>query len=164
MIVVDKPRCTGCGVCLTVCPLDAVVLEAERAEIREELCNGCGACLSACPEGAIMDVEPALPARPFPSSPEVKTVALVPSDRPQPAPTSARPVKVIRSSPPELERRLAVAGTAMTVGPVAINLLARLAERWLRRGGLPERSAGRRELSARGPGGGRRRRWRGGRC
>lgn len=165
MIIVDQARCTGCGICLTVCPEDAITLEAERAEIREELCNGCGACLSACPEAAIQDVEPAplTPASPAKPEPE-PVVAVVPSTPAEPEPIRARPVKVVRSSPLAPERRLAVTGAAMTVGPVAFNLLARLAERWLRRGDLPERSAGRRELYARGPGGGRRRRWRRGRC
>jgi ferredoxin len=136
MIVIDRLRCTGCGICLTVCPQDAVVLEAERAEIKEELCNGCGACLSACPEGAIMDVEPAPLTAPSPARPET-VVSMVPSAPTEPVPTRVRPVKVVRSSPPEFERRLAVAGTAMSVGPIALRLLARLAERRLRRGDLP---------------------------
>ncbi len=162
MIVIDRLRCTGCGICLTVCPLDAVVLEAERAEIKEELCNGCGACLSACPEGAIMDVEPAPLTAPSPTRPE-PVVAMVPSAPSEPAPTRVRPTKVVRRSPLPLERQRAVATAAVAAGPVVFNLMARLAERWLRRGDLPERSAGRRDLAVRGPGGGRRRRWRGGR-
>ena len=134
MIVVDKVRCDGCGICLTVCPQDAVVLEAERAEIREELCDGCGVCLSACPEGAILDLEPSLVTQPSPSTAVAKTAALVPSARSQPVPAQARPVKVIRSSPLALERQRAVATAAMAAGPVVLNLMARLAERWLRRG------------------------------
>jgi Fe-S-cluster-containing hydrogenase component 2 len=164
VILIDEARCSGCGVCLTACPQDAIVLEAERAEIREELCNSCGACLSACPEGAIMDVEQALPAQPVPAAAEAETTALVRSASVQPAPTRARPVKVIWGSPTAIERRVAVAGTAMTVGPVALNIFGRLVERWLRRGAVPQRGAGQRDYAVSGPRGGRRRRRRGGRC
>jgi Fe-S-cluster-containing hydrogenase component 2 len=166
VILIDKARCNGCGVCVTACPQDAIVLEAETAEIREELCSGCGVCLSVCPEGAITDVEPAI--KPFPSTVEVETTALTRPAIVRPAPAGSRPVKVIRSSPPAIERRRAVAEKAMTVGPVALSLLAWLAERWLRRADLPERSTRQRDPCVRGRGGGRgrrlRRRWRRERC
>lgn len=45
-------RCTGCGTCLDVCPVEAIRIEDGRAKITIE-CMDCGACLSVCPEGAI---------------------------------------------------------------------------------------------------------------
>ena len=53
MIVIDEARCNGCGICLTACPQEAIVLEANRAEIKQELCTDCGVSLYVCPEEAI---------------------------------------------------------------------------------------------------------------
>lgn len=167
MITIDEARCTGCGVCLTACPREAIVLEAERAEIKQELCTECGVCLSACPENAIQEAEPAPVTRPSPSRAERKPVVVPSPIRAERTPTQARPLEVVRPSPTSLERRkavTAVTAAASTVGPVALDLLGRLALRWFRRGRFPERAAGGQALAVRGQGGGRRRRWRGGRC
>jgi len=59
--VVDKDLCSGCRICETVCPYDAMEMKTEvvngeeklRAEVVEVACQGCGACASACPTGAI---------------------------------------------------------------------------------------------------------------
>jgi Fe-S-cluster-containing hydrogenase component 2 len=163
MIIIDEARCIGCGVCLTACPQEAIVLRADTAEIKRELCTDCGLCLSTCPENAIQDIEPAPVARPSPSRPErepVVTLSRISAEQP---PTRARPLEVVRPSPSALQRRNAVVTAAAAVGPVALDLLARLAERWLRRDRFPERARGGQDLAARGPGGGRRRRRRGGR-
>ncbi len=56
-IEVNEERCSGCGVCVTVCPYDAAKLERTetgRVAIRDELrCKRCGICVSACPSGAV---------------------------------------------------------------------------------------------------------------
>lgn len=164
MIVVDEAGCTGCGVCLTACPQEAIVLEADRAEISQELCTDCGVCLSACPEDAIQQIELAPATRPSHSRPEREpTIALSPTRVEQP-PARPRSLEVVRPSPSALERRQTVATAAATVGPVALDLLARLAEHWLSRRRLPDQPGGQSDLAARGPGRRRRRRWRGGRC
>ncbi len=51
---VDEEVCTGCGVCMTVCPFDAISRnkETDQAEINETLCKACGTCVAACPSGA----------------------------------------------------------------------------------------------------------------
>lgn len=51
---VDENACSGCGICLPMCPYDAISLNERTgvAEINEILCEGCGSCVSACPSGA----------------------------------------------------------------------------------------------------------------
>ena len=46
--------CTGCGVCVEVCPLDAIKLENGIAVVMREACRNCKVCVQVCPEGAIM--------------------------------------------------------------------------------------------------------------
>jgi heterodisulfide reductase subunit A len=55
MIVgVVEDMCSGCGVCVGVCPFNARELDTERKKVKvvEVLCEGCGACGAACPTGA----------------------------------------------------------------------------------------------------------------
>ena len=52
---VDEDVCSGCGLCMEVCPYGALtLLEPQHVmSINEALCKGCGACTSTCPSGAI---------------------------------------------------------------------------------------------------------------
>jgi heterodisulfide reductase subunit A len=46
-------RCAGCGVCVTVCPYQAIALDQNgQAVINEALCKGCGTCVASCRSGA----------------------------------------------------------------------------------------------------------------
>ncbi len=50
----DRSACTGCGMCLHVCPRE--VLERDGRQVRiadSDACNECGACSRNCPTGAI---------------------------------------------------------------------------------------------------------------
>lgn len=53
---VDEDLCSGCGVCVPLCPYEARVMEIRDgrkiAAVNEILCEGCGSCVSACPSGA----------------------------------------------------------------------------------------------------------------
>jgi heterodisulfide reductase subunit A len=51
---VDEELCTGCGVCVEICPYDARALndKLKIAEVNEALCVGCGACIASCPSNA----------------------------------------------------------------------------------------------------------------
>jgi len=51
---VIKRLCCGCGLCVTVCPYQARVLNEEegKAEVISALCQGCGSCVIACRNGA----------------------------------------------------------------------------------------------------------------
>ncbi len=50
---IDAERCSGCKVCISACPFDAITFDAEReaSVVQEELCKGCGTCVAACPSG-----------------------------------------------------------------------------------------------------------------
>jgi heterodisulfide reductase subunit A-like polyferredoxin len=54
----DPLLCSGCGVCVEICPYSApTFIEegpfAERAEINPALCKGCGLCVASCRSGAL---------------------------------------------------------------------------------------------------------------
>jgi len=51
---VDEDICTGCGICIEVCPYEARSLNEKTkvAEVNEALCAGCGGCIAACPSNA----------------------------------------------------------------------------------------------------------------
>jgi heterodisulfide reductase subunit A len=51
--VIDR-FCSGCGICVEVCPFDARIIDEEKkiAKVFETICEGCSACVMACPNGA----------------------------------------------------------------------------------------------------------------
>jgi len=51
--VVDLEKCTGCGICVDVCPAGAIEVN-QQAVINDEACTGCAACVSECPNEAII--------------------------------------------------------------------------------------------------------------
>ena len=50
---VDSEKCTGCGICANMCPVEAVSLENGLAKVDEQRCTGCGICVQNCPQGAL---------------------------------------------------------------------------------------------------------------
>jgi heterodisulfide reductase subunit A len=50
---VNEPLCTGCGMCIEVCPFTALTLKEGKAEVNEVLCEGCGTCAATCLRSAI---------------------------------------------------------------------------------------------------------------
>jgi heterodisulfide reductase subunit A len=52
---VDEDLCSGCGICLNLCPYSALerVAETGLTKVVEALCQGCGACVAACPANAL---------------------------------------------------------------------------------------------------------------
>jgi coenzyme F420-reducing hydrogenase delta subunit/NAD-dependent dihydropyrimidine dehydrogenase PreA subunit len=58
--IVNKVRCTGCGVCEAVCNVNAIKVVEDpeaggkrKANVNPKACEGCGACVSACPTAAM---------------------------------------------------------------------------------------------------------------
>ncbi|MCD4843175.1 MAG: CoB--CoM heterodisulfide reductase iron-sulfur subunit A family protein [Methanosarcinales archaeon] len=53
-IAVDEDICVGCGVCVPMCPFQALKMDDDgKLEIIKALCKGCGTCAVACPSGAL---------------------------------------------------------------------------------------------------------------
>jgi NAD-dependent dihydropyrimidine dehydrogenase PreA subunit len=51
---IDETKCTGCGMCLEVCPHEVLKLNGKRVLIQNrDACMECGACSRNCPAGAI---------------------------------------------------------------------------------------------------------------
>lgn len=48
----SKANCKNCYKCLRACPVKAIKIKNEQAEIVEDLCIGCGQCLIICPQNA----------------------------------------------------------------------------------------------------------------
>ena len=55
-VVVDREECVGCEACLDVCPVAAISMDDEKAQIDPGQCTRCGACIEECPVEAIRRV------------------------------------------------------------------------------------------------------------
>ncbi len=51
---VDLSKCTGCGICVDICPYNAREIDPVQkvAKVHPFLCDSCGACVVACPSSA----------------------------------------------------------------------------------------------------------------
>jgi len=72
MIQVNRERCTGCGMCIGICPKGALFVAGGCADVDESLCDSCGLCIAACPEEAISFVAQSAEAREIQSLDEVR--------------------------------------------------------------------------------------------
>ncbi|MBN1224727.1 MAG: 4Fe-4S binding protein [Candidatus Aminicenantes bacterium] len=50
---VNSEECKGCGLCVSVCPAQAVSIIDNKAYIDQDKCTECLLCLDECPTGAI---------------------------------------------------------------------------------------------------------------
>jgi heterodisulfide reductase subunit A len=55
---VNSSFCSGCGVCVEICPYSAPSFiedssSPHRAEVNAVLCKGCGLCVASCRSGAL---------------------------------------------------------------------------------------------------------------
>ena len=47
-------KCTGCGMCIKVCPHEVFRMNGKKIEISDrDTCMECGACMRNCPEKAL---------------------------------------------------------------------------------------------------------------
>ncbi len=51
-IKIDKEKCTACGACAEICPVDAIKVD-DVAVVDENECIDCGTCVEECPVDAI---------------------------------------------------------------------------------------------------------------
>jgi len=57
-VQVDKEKCTGCGLCVEVCSVEAISLSPQKIiEIETDNCLECGACENECPNDAITVIQ-----------------------------------------------------------------------------------------------------------
>ncbi|MBM4041160.1 MAG: 4Fe-4S dicluster domain-containing protein [Planctomycetes bacterium] len=53
MVVVDRDECTGCETCVETCPVEAISMKDDKAEIDQDKCTQCETCVPECPVEAI---------------------------------------------------------------------------------------------------------------
>mgnify|MGYP000943440667 CR=1 FL=1 len=53
MVYVDRDECTGCETCVSVCPVEAISMVDDRAQIDPDTCTECESCIPECPVEAI---------------------------------------------------------------------------------------------------------------
>lgn len=54
---VDADLCDECGLCLPLCPPEAIHLSRGGLAIDAEACTGCRKCIAPCPVGALRMVD-----------------------------------------------------------------------------------------------------------
>lgn len=52
-VEVNPDICVSCGICVPMCPFQALSIEDGKLNIIKALCKGCGTCAVACPTGAL---------------------------------------------------------------------------------------------------------------
>ena len=62
-ITIDQDRCKGCGLCVTVCPQDVIVMDQVHLNAKgyypasladpDQGCTGCAICAVICPDTCI---------------------------------------------------------------------------------------------------------------
>ena len=64
MVEILEPDCTGCDLCITHCPFEALLPLSECADNRRkrpvvvinDRCVGCLSCIGSCPTGALREI------------------------------------------------------------------------------------------------------------
>ena len=61
---IDEEKCTGCGKCVNICPIEAIEWVSndretdskfgKKVKVNKEICLGCGVCVRTCPNNSIV--------------------------------------------------------------------------------------------------------------
>jgi len=52
-VQINQEKCTGCGLCVDACPVEAISMEDDKAKVDKDKCTECGLCVEECPNEAI---------------------------------------------------------------------------------------------------------------
>ncbi len=68
-IRVNPKQCTGCGACMSVCPVSAISIVEGIAVVDHSTCTLCQRCIKACPPKAISIIDLSIATRPLEPQP-----------------------------------------------------------------------------------------------
>lgn len=58
-IVTINDNCTGCGICVKICPACSLELKNKKSELKHQGdCIFCGCCQAICPKDAVVMLKP----------------------------------------------------------------------------------------------------------
>ena len=60
--VVDGDQCDECGLCMPLCPPEAIHMTHKGLIVDQATCTGCVKCIAPCPVGALAMVDKVLEA------------------------------------------------------------------------------------------------------
>ncbi|MHA1272590.1 MAG: Coenzyme F420 hydrogenase/dehydrogenase, beta subunit C-terminal domain [Promethearchaeota archaeon] len=55
-IIFEVGACCHCGWCKTICPVNAIEVDADNLEVKEDICIRCGLCFTICPRSFPIEV------------------------------------------------------------------------------------------------------------
>ncbi len=64
VIKIDEEACSGCGLCVKRCPMEALTREGKKIIINNDRCIGCGVCAVKCPTKAARLIKKPVERRP----------------------------------------------------------------------------------------------------
>ncbi len=57
LIQVNQEKCTKCGICVEVCPIDTLGMDGQGPKAVSSQCLACGHCVAVCPSAALDNVK-----------------------------------------------------------------------------------------------------------
>ncbi len=51
---VEYEKCTACGICIEICPMDTIIMKNYKAWVETAYCSNCRECMQVCPVDAFI--------------------------------------------------------------------------------------------------------------